>query len=77
MQATGGGGAPLEKQFSGMDVQDSNTAGDAPKKPVRYVPPHMRSRPEGVRPPSFGRGASTLPPAFSSSRNRDGGGGGD
>ena len=76
MQATGGGGAPLEKQFSSMGVQDGNTAGDAPKKPVRYVPPHMRSRPEGVRPPSFGRGASTLPPAFSSSRSRDGGGGG-
>ncbi|WFD33419.1 RNA helicase [Malassezia cuniculi] len=76
-QTTSGGGTPLEKNFSSMSVQDGSSAGEAPKKAVRYVPPHMRSRPEGVRPPSFGggRGASTLPPAFSSGRNREGGSG--
>ena len=69
MQQTSGGGAPLENSFSNMSVQGGDAAGGG-KPAVRYVPPHMRSRPEGVRPPSFGRG-STLPPAFSSSRNRD------
>lgn len=69
----------LEKSFSNLNVQGNN-ANAAPKK--RYVPPHMRNQPAGATlPPSSGRGASTLPPAFSSGRSRfsdspSGGGGG-
>ena len=79
-QGNGAGTTGLESSLSNMNVNApasspapndnpgaAATATAGPKK--RYVPPHLRNQPEGVAPPrSGGRGASTLPPAFSSGR---------
>ena len=78
--ANGVGSSGLEQSVSNMNIQGGDAGGAAApaKKPVRYVPPHLRNRPEGASAPSGGGrgGPPSLPAAFSSGRGRAGGSGG-